>query len=233
MSVARGYGLNGQALYCNIAKPTSTWIQFTVSPADTAGRGVTSVKSNGYLNYLFMHTSQTPGIVNGITNPNPADGYVLISLATNFNTFLGYRWGVTPPAGSTVTTTSANVTYSISALGTATLAQWQAKGLPQGLTPTIGQAFTATASGTIGGSASVAAVGVPTIVTCSPVGVPLTTIANANVAQNGGAQIILQFAAATNSSTTTLAPMAPVAGSVAYLELMYNGSTVGIGTGAL
>ena len=47
--------------------------------------------------------------------------------------------------------------YVIVSLGTATLAQWVAKGLPVGITPAVGVAFVANASGTIGGSAAVQA----------------------------------------------------------------------------
>lgn len=229
MSVARGYGLNGKSLYSNIAKPMSTCLTWTVNAADTGGIGITSLKSNGFVEYVFMHTSQTPGKVNGFTNPNPAAGYAVVCLKTNFNAFLGFRCHLAPPAANTSTTsTTTHSVYTITALGTATLAQWQAAGLPAGFTPTIGQTFVATATGTIGGSAHVGTPGVPTITSVNVVGDPNQTIANANIAGNAGAQLVFQFAAATNSSTTTLVAAAPADSTVVTMELFYDGSSVTI-----
>lgn len=234
MSKPRSYGLNGRALYTSVVKPMYTWLTYTVNAADTGGLGVTSVKSNGFVESVFMHTSQTPGSVNGITNPNPVVGYALITLKTNFNTYLGLRCNLEPPTANTSTTsTTAGNVYVITALGTATLAQWQAAGLPAGFTPTLGQTFVAKATGTIGGSAHVGTPGVPVITHVNVVGDPTTTVANANVYQYAGAQVVLQFAAATSSSVTTLAPTAPADGTIVRVELCYDGSSVTIGTGGL
>ena len=73
MSVARGYGLNGKSLYTNVTKPEYTWLQFTVNAE--SGVGAASVKSNGYVEYVFIHTSTTPSSTNGFLNPNPAAGF--------------------------------------------------------------------------------------------------------------------------------------------------------------
>jgi hypothetical protein len=227
MANARGYGNNGQALYANVTKPMSTWIAFTVTP--TNGLGVTSVKSNGYANYVFMHTSTTPTATAGITNPNPPSGYAMIGLKNNFNAFLGYRWSISYPAGSTGTTsTTAASVYTITALGTTTTAQWQAVGVPAWVTPAVGVTFVATASQAIGGTGTVGVPGVPNIGAVTVVGDPNTTIASSSLAQYGGAYLLLQFNAATNSSTTTFAPAAPTAASIVRLELFYDGSSVTI-----
>jgi hypothetical protein len=200
MATPRGYGNNGQALYTNVTKPMATWVQFTVTP--TNGTGITSLKSNGYCNYAFMHTSTTPSATNGITNPNPPNGYAIIGLKNNFNAFLGYRWNIAYPATSTGTTSvTANSVYTITALGTATTAQWQAVGLPAWLTPAVGQTFVATASQSIGGSATVGVPGVPNVSTCSLVGSADATIASSNIAQYGGAYLLLQFGAASSTFT--------------------------------
>jgi len=195
MANARGYGLNGKSFYANVCQPMSTWVSFTVTPTNAVG--VTSVKSNGFANYVFMHTSTTPGSTNGITNPNPPSGYAIIGLKNNFNAFLGMRWEIDAPATNTSTTsTTANVVYTITSLGTATAAQWQAVGLPAFLTPAVGQTFVATASASIGGSATVGTAGVPNINYVSVVGNPNTTLASSNIAQYGGAYLVLQFGAA-------------------------------------
>lgn len=216
---ARGFGLNGKSTYANIAKPQSVFLNFTV--AATVGTGVSSVKSNGYVNYVFMHTSTTPSSTNGFLNPNPASGFCLVSFNSNFNYFVGVRGTVVAPATSTTTTsTTANSSFIITALGTATTAQWQAVGLPPGLTPTVGQSFVATASASIGGSATVGVPGVSNVAAISLVGDPSTMLANTNIHQQGGAQIQLllqDFAGAA---------VAPTAGSIVRLEFVYDGSSV-------
>lgn len=204
MAVPRGYGQNGTKFNTNVTIPQSTWLNFTVTP--TNGLGVTSVKSNGYANYVFMHTSTTPTASNGITNPNPPNGYAVIGLKNNFNHYLGMRWHIDYPATSTSTTsTTANVVYTITALGTATAAQWQAVGLPSWLTAAVGQTFVATATQAIGGSATVGVAGVPNISTISVVGNPDQTISSSNISQYGGAYLVLQFSALTASGTITQA----------------------------
>lgn len=202
MSVVRGFGLNGKSLYTNICKPEIVNCTFKVNSADTGGLGVTSLKSNGYVEYVFMHTSQTPGSVNGYLNPNPAAGYAVVKFKNNFNYFLhDFQGQAVPPTNTSTTATTANVVYQITALGTATLAQWQAVGFPAGFTPAVGAAFVATASATIGGSATVGTAGVPTSPNMTIVGDPNQTIANSNVAGNAGAMAIVQFASFSASGT--------------------------------
>lgn len=194
MGQPRGYGQNGNKFYSNVTIPTSTFINFTVTP--TNGLGVTSVKSNGYVNYAFMHTSTTPTSTAGILNPNPPSGYAIIGLQNDFNHFLGMRWQVDAPATSTGTTsTTANTVYTITLVGTTTAAQWQAVGLPAWLTPAVGQTFVATATQAIGGTGTVGVAGVSNISTLSVVGNPDQTITSSNIAQYGGAYLVLQFGA--------------------------------------
>lgn len=229
MSFKRGYGQNGRAYNTNLTIPQITQVTFTVNHADTGGLGVTGVKSNGYMNYVFMNTNQTPGVTAGITNPNPQAGYCLLSFANPFNAYVGMDWTIAPPAANTGTTsTTAGHVYQITALGNTTLAQWQAVGFPQGVAPAVGAAFVATATQSIGGTGTVGTPGVPTITSVNEVGDPLKTITNSNLAQFGGAQMVLQFCAATNSSTTTLVNAAPADGTVVRLEFKHDGSQVTI-----
>ncbi len=222
MAVQRGYGLNGKSCYQNVAKPMSTWLNFTVTPSN--GLGVTSVLSNGYVEYVFMHTSTTPTSANGHLNPNPSNGFAVISIKNNaFNSFLGVRGTVVAPATSTSTTsTTANSPFVITSLGTATTAQWQAVGLPAGMTPTVGQSFVATASASIGGSATVGVPGVSNVGAISIVGNPTVMAGNSNIAVNSGAQIMLMF------QDFAGAAVAPTTGSIVRLELVYDGSSVTI-----
>ena len=67
---ARGFGLNGKSSYQNVAKPMTVYCNFIVDAANGNGLGTRSLKSNGYIDAVFMHTSSTPGrSPNGILNP--------------------------------------------------------------------------------------------------------------------------------------------------------------------
>lgn len=208
--------------------PYALDLSFTVTP--TNGLGVTSVKSNGWVNNVFMHTSTTPSANNGVTNPNPAAGIVLVQLKQNYNVFLGasLEYLQSPVTGSNLTSTTVNVSYQITAVGTTTTAQWVAKGLPVGFTPAAGQSFVATASGALGGTGTVKAIGVSGVSSLEVIGDPNQLINNSSIAVNSGAYVQLQFLGATSSSVTTLIPTAPAATSVVGVRLMFDRSSVTI-----
>ncbi len=200
MTVARGYGLNGKSYYTNVCKPEDTNLMFTVTP--TNGLGVTSLKSNGYVRNVFMHTSTTPTANDGYTNPNPATGYALIQFKNNFNYYLnGYAQFISPTTTSTAIDNSAltaGLAYVITIVGDAPLATWQAVGLPVGVTPAVGVSFIATAVGA-GSNTYTSRVQVPTtsgIYGVEVVGSPVTMFSS-NIASNGGAWLLLQFMAPT------------------------------------
>jgi hypothetical protein len=229
MSVARGFGLNGKSLYTNVTMPKYVWCNFIVDSTNGNGWGVRSVKSNGYIEAVFMHTSATPGKQNALTNPNPQAGFALIVFKNNFNYYLGGFSGQVIPLTSTSTTslTTGNV-YAITSVGTTTLAQWQTAGLPAGFAPTVGQSFVSAITGSISGSGTVGIPGVPNATVVSVVGDPNQTIANSNIATNAGAQIMVQFAAPTNSSTTTLVAASPSNNTVVGMQFCFDGSSVTI-----
>ena len=227
MSDARGFSLNGKAYYANLAMPTSVYLSFVVASGD--GQGVTSLKSNGYVAAAFMHTSVAPTSVNGLLNPNPAAGFAVIRTRNNFNKFLGLSQSqvvaVTSPA--TAATVTGNV-YVITVLGTTTAAQWTAAGLPAGFTAAVGVTFVATATGAIGGTGKVGIPGVGTTLAVNAVGTVNTMIANSSIAQNSGAQIVLQFSGATAAGDTTLVKTAPADGTIVSLKLDFEQSSVSI-----
>lgn len=221
MAVARGFGLNGKSSYVNICKPQSVFVSFVVDA--TVGVGISSLKSNGYAEYVFMHTSTTPTSTNGHLNPNPSSGFAVVSLKNNFNKFLSIRADITAPATSTTaTSTTTGSPYVITSLGTATAAQWLAAGLPSGFTAAVGQTFVAIATATIGGSATVGTPGVSNVGAVSVVGDPNAMIANAAIGANAGAQVMVQF------EDFAGAAVAPTALSVVRLELFFDGSSVTI-----
>ncbi len=197
MSTPRGFGLNGRALYSNVAMPKDVNLQFTVTP--TNGLGVTSLKSNGYVRNVFMHTSTTPTANDGFTNPNPAAGYAAIQFKNNFNYYLSNHCSFqTPTATSTAidnAVLTAGLVYVITIVGDATLAMWQAVGLPPGLTPAVGQSFVALTTGA-GGGTSTSRVQLPTtsgIYGVEVCGNPATMSNNASIGSSGGAWVIVKF----------------------------------------
>lgn len=225
MSQARGFGLNGKSLYTNVVKPMEVNLNFVVDSTNGNGLGVRSVKSNGYVESVFMHTSATPLL----GNPNPITGYCLVTFKNNFNYYLGGFSGQVIPLTSTSTTsTTATHAYVITSLGTTTLAQWQAAGLRAGLTPTVGMAFVAIATGALGGTGTVGLPGVPLANSVSVVGDPNSTLNNSSIASNAGAQILLQFAKPTDASTTTLVAASPADGTTVGMTFKFDGSSVTI-----
>lgn len=186
---------------------------FVVDSTNGNGLGIRSLKGPGISN-VYMHTSATPAS----GNPNPASGVIVVQLQDNYFRYFGGYSGQVSAVGSPQSTTTANVAYVVASLGTATLAQWQAAGLPSGFTPTVGQAFIATATGTIGGSAQV----VPSAASGSGIdhievlGDPNQSL---NPIPNGNAQIVLQCYAA---GVLT----APANGSVIGLSFELSNSSV-------
>lgn len=184
-------------------KPVLLDCNFVVDSTNGNGLGIRSLKGPMVQN-VFMHTSATPANGNSnpntpsvpVLNPNPAAGTIIIQLQDNYNRSLsGFNAIVSPVSGSPLTSTTANIANIIVSLGTATAAQWQAKGLPAGISPAVGVAFVPTASGLIGGSAAVeiAAAAGSGICSIETLGDPnLSLSPNPTSNQGFGAQLILQ-----------------------------------------
>lgn len=189
---------NKGLIYSNIVKPIKVDLSFVVTA--TNGLGVTSLKSNGYVNNVFMHTSTTPAANNGYTNPNPAAGIAMIQLRNNFNAFLGSSWSVTSTMQTSTKIDNSNMTagliYVISIVGDATLAKWQSIGLPVGVTPAVGVAFVAITVGA-GSNVLTSRVQVPNqsgVDSVEMFGNPILT-SNSNVNSNSGQYLLAQFLA--------------------------------------
>lgn len=167
---------------------------FIVDSTNGNGFGIRSLKGGGVLD-VFMHTSSTPGRTKfGLLNPNPAAGVIMVRLQDNYNRYLsGFSGQVSPVSGTPLTSTTQHTAYTIVSLGTATLAQWVAAGLPVGITPAVGATFIAIATGTIGGSAAVEVVAAAgsAIDHIEIMGDPNATLTVANSPVNGGGMIIM------------------------------------------
>jgi hypothetical protein len=227
MSTFRG-AKNGGNFGSNLSQPIKIDCNFVVDHANGNGLGIRSLKSNGWIRNVFMNTSATPGANNGATNPNPIAGFALIQFKQNFNIYLGGFSGfVSPPTGSTTSTTAGHA-YIIHTLGTTTLAQWNAAGLPAGLTPSVNQSFIATATASLGGTGSVYVPSISGITSVEIVGDPNQSVANSNIAVNGGAYILAQFLAPTSTSTTTLVATAPTDNSVVSMSFFFDQSSADV-----
>ena len=173
-----------------------------------------------------MNTAETPGTNNGKLNPNPEAGYALIILNNNYKYYLGGFTGfVSPLSGSPVTSVTSGNAYVIVSLGTTTLAQWQAAGVPAGFVPSIGLSFIATATGAIGGTGAVEVPSISGSVAVEVVGNPNQTINNSSIAANAGANLIVQFLIPGNMG---IAAGAPADGSVCGMSIFMDISSVTI-----
>lgn len=157
-------------------------------------------------------------------SPNPSPGFALIQFNSNYNKYIGGFSGyVSPLSGTNIAINSTNLTkgqaYVITSVGTSTLADWQAIGLMAGLTPTAGQAFIAIKSGNGAGSGQVQVPKVSGVNSIEVIGDPNLEIANSNIAQNGGAYLLVQFL-----SNGVLTP--PVDGSVVGMSAIFDQSSV-------
>lgn len=226
------FGINGKSLYSNVAKPMEVNLQFTVAVAN--GLGITSLKSNGYVNNVFLHTSGAPTANNGYTNPNPSAGLFMIQLKNNFNAFLGMSASIlSPNSGSDVKIDNSAMTagqiYTITTLGNATLAKWQAIGVPAGVTPAVGVSFVALSNGGAGNTLT-SRVQVPAtsgIYKIEMIGSPQTMV-NSSIVSNTGQVLFGQFLGPTGAALTAMIPVNPVDGSIVNMKLLFDGSMVTI-----
>lgn len=153
-----------------------------------------------------------------------AAGQYQIVLEDPYNRFLGMNaWIASPSAGSALTATASGTVYIINALGTATTAQWVAVGLAVGVTPAVGVAFKASATATIGGSATVKVAGVSGMQSIEMVGDPNLTL---NPAPGSSPYLVMQCMSATSSSVTTNVAADPASGSKLGFQIMLRNSSL-------
>jgi hypothetical protein len=200
---------------------------FIVDQANGNGLGIRSLKGQG-IKAVYMNTSATPaGPV------NPAAGYIYVQLEDSYNRYLyGVNGVVVPSTGAPISISGAGVLtvgipYIIASVGTSTAANWQAVGLPVGITPAVGVSFFATATGGGTGTGSVVASGVSGIDQIVVVGNPSLTLGfQAPLVGTSAPYLILKCIGATNASTTTQIAVQPAAGSVIGLTAFLSNSSV-------
>lgn len=191
----------------------------------SSGSGISSLKGP-YVSNVFMHTSGSPSS----GNPNPSAGTIVVQLQDNFNRlFSGFKGIIqSPNSGSAVKIDNSAMTagdpYVITVLGDASLAKWQAIGVPAGVTPAVGVSFIAASNGGAGNvltsrvqAPAAAGSGIQSI---EIVGSPNLSISPAPNLQSYGASIILQCRDASGAIA------APVDGSLISLSFYLSNSSV-------
>ena len=183
---------------------------FIVDSANGNGLGIRSLKGS-FCSAVYMHTSATPAT----GNPNPAAGYIVVQLAKQYFGYLnGFSGFVSPLSGSNVNISSGLTQYApyvIVSVGTSTAANWQAEGLPAGLTPTVGQSFIAKTASAGTGTGIVQA---PAAAGAGAMLIDVIGDPNQSVSATSGANFLLRVLGATSSSVTTLVATAPADNSV-------------------
>ena len=165
-------------------------------------------------------TAATIGTALAVTIPLLPSGvsgvYSFTASGTTTVTVISTAYGPLPgvPADG-VSGSTTGFTFAVTVSDTL-LSQWQAVGLPMGLTPAAGQAFVAKATGSGTGTGTAIAAGVSGISHIEVIGNPNLTLASAPMGGSSfpGGWIMVQFLGATNSSTTTMIPTAPASNTV-------------------
>lgn len=221
-------------IYSMHTMPVLLDCNFIVDATNGNGLGIRSLKGPAVQN-VFMHTSSTPGPGNSnpstpsivITNPNPASGTIVVQLQDNYNrSFSGFNAIISPASGASLLVASAGLTvgvaYIITILGTTTTAQWNALGVPAGVTPAVGVSFIAKATSATGtGAVQITAAAGSGVASIETVGDPNLSIAPSPTANQGfGSQIILQC------RDYAGAIVAPAAGTVISLSFYLSNSSV-------
>lgn len=107
-------GNNGGRLFSFGSQPVLIDCNCVIDNSNGNGLGQRRLKGQGVEN-IFLHTTATPGVgPNGLLNPNPAPGYALIQLASNYNRYLGGFSGfVSPVTGSPLAINSSSAALTV------------------------------------------------------------------------------------------------------------------------
>jgi len=195
-----------------IGQPGISYIQQTIASGSSA-----ATIGAALVNTINLLPSDIAGV------------YSFTSSGTTTVTIVSTGTGPLPggPADGTIST---GFTFAVTKDQT-NLQNWQAVGLNKGVTPAVGAAFIATATGYSSRGGSTGLVQAPSIsglTSIEVIGDPNQTFAPIPMggSPNVGGYILVQFLAATNSSTTTLVPTAPAAGSIVGLTFQVEAGSI-------
>lgn len=209
---------SGGKLYSMHTMPVLLDCNFVVDQDNTNGLGIASLKGPTIAAVYMNSSAATPSSL------NPAAGNIVVQIQDNYNRYLSGSAVIRSAlSGTPLTSVTDGVAYVITALGTATAAQWRTRGLPAGLTAAVGQSFIATSTGTIGGSAAVQIAaatgsGVASIEILGDPSLQAAPVPSGN--QGYGAYIILQCRDYAGSIVQ------PAEGSVISIQMLMSNSSV-------
>jgi hypothetical protein len=223
--------INRGHFYAPHVKPVLIDCHFQVSHTDSSGLGIVagSLKGQG-VSAVYMETNES----SPAGSPSPQAGYIVVKLADNYQTLYGFESAFRSPlTGTPILVASAGVTaadsYVITTVGTTTYTGWASLGMPPGITPAVGVAFTATVTGTASGTGAVQLIAA-TGSTCNHIeilGDPMTTLNPVPVggSPNVGGWITLACFGSTGSSGVN-AIQAPADLTWVYLQFYLSQSSV-------
>jgi hypothetical protein len=213
----RNYASGGK-IYSMHTMPVLIDCNFVVD--DSNAIGITSLKGPTVAVVNMHSVAATP------SGLNPAAGTIIVQLQDNYNLLYSMQSSIhSPLSGSSLLVASAGLTvgvaYAITILGTTSVAQWHALGVPAGVTPAVGVSFIALATSATGTGAvqtsATAGSGVATIELLKP---SLTLAPNRLLQPATGAQFILQC------RDYAGAIVAPAAGSKISVQFYLSNSSV-------
>jgi len=243
-------GITGVNSFTATGTTTVTVTSTTTQPlAGIPQDGSTVIPAQGPAVPIIFTISSGSATANSIWTDGSGHLYTVTTTVSSGTTLV--TSGVGAPLGSTLTYVSGSgsttaLTFSGAVTGYATgfsfalttsdtnLADWQAVGLPAGLTPTVGQSFIAAATGAGGSTGTAIAPGVSGITSIEVIGDPnqsFYSLPQGPTAHPGG-WILVQFLAATSSSVTTNIPTAPANNSTVgmsfYVDFRFSPSNIGL-----
>jgi hypothetical protein len=205
-----------------------------------AGTVISSIVSSSSITLSIAATSSVVGNTisyAAVGSPNPAAGNIVVHLAGNYNRLLFANVGdIGPTSGSSIAVDSTLLTvgqaYVIVSVGTSTAADWAALGLPAGVTPNVGAAFIALATGAGSGTGFVQLSSNSGIQKYQGIGDPnqtLSPLALGYSTAQSGAWLFFQSLGSTSSGSTILIPAAPANGSVIGIQAYLSNSPLLLG----
>ena len=188
-----GTTTNTSATVTGIASGTATLaigmpVQGTGIPAGTT---IAAIPSSSSITLSVPATASGTVTISyqAIGNPNPASGVIAVQLGENYFRYYGGFSGFEGPLSGTPINVTAGLTpgttYVIVSVGTTTQAQWQALGLPAGVTAAVGIPFVATSSTAGVGTGVVETTTASGVGSIELIGDPNATFTNTISAQNG------------------------------------------------
>ncbi len=208
---------------------------FTVASTDASGTGISNLNASGRIANVYMKTSATKAAGSPGGSTGPASGLIVVQLQDNYNSHLGSHIAQKAPlSGSDVVVTAAGAhltignIYVITLVGTSTAANWITLGVPANITPAVGVAFiaAATGAGTGSGTVQTPATAASGVFSIQQIGVHSNSTGAYTLGNGNGTQ--LMYACYADSAADAPVLTAPADGTVIRMLIYMNNSAQGV-----